>query len=123
MRDSRKFCFPKIIKSPKTGDVLITLKNGKQAYISFQDLEHVKFIIDSYVVLEDDSSSDSDSNSDSQEEQEDVDNIGTINKSSSILTIEIDDNALPEGTYSMVYEDSTGTPLQGIDKITEFTIS
>ena len=118
MRDSRKFCFPKTIKNPKEGDVLITLKNGKQVYISFKDLKRVKYIINNYVILENNSSSSSDESSD-----QDIEEIGSVNKSLSDLTITIFDNSLSNGTYTMVYEDSTGTPLTEIDKITEFTIS
>ena len=57
MRDSRKFCFPKTVRVPQNGDVLITLKNGTQAYINFQDLDKVKFLIKDYVIFEDEESS------------------------------------------------------------------
>ena len=51
------------------------------------------------------------------------DEIGTVNKSLSDLTITINDNALQSGTYKMFYEDLTRTPLDRVDEITEFTIS
>lgn len=53
---------------------------------------------------------------------QDVDEIGSVNKTSSGIAISIDDNSLEEGTYTMEYEDSTGRKLGSIDKITEFTI-
>jgi len=58
-----------------------------------------------------------------QSHPEDVDEIGNVTKNASNFSISIDDGALPEGTYSMVYEDSTGTPLEGVDEITNFTIN
>lgn len=56
-------------------------------------------------------------------EMESIPEIGTVNKTSSDLTITINDNALESGTYKMFYEDSTRTPLERVDEITEFTIS
>ena len=66
---------------------------------------------------------DDESSESSGEQPEDVDEIGNVTKNASNLSISIDDGALPEGTYSMVYEDSTGTPLEGVDEITNFTIN
>lgn len=54
---------------------------------------------------------------------EDVDEIGTVDRSLSSLNITIDDNTLSSGTYTMVYEDSTGTPLADTGNITQFTIN
>lgn len=56
-------------------------------------------------------------------EMENIPEIGTVNKTSSDLTITINDNALESGTYKMFYEDSNRTPLERVDEITEFTIS
>lgn len=56
-------------------------------------------------------------------EMESIPEIGSVNKTTSELTITINDNALESGTYKMFYEDSTRTPLERVDEITEFTIS
>lgn len=50
------------------------------------------------------------------------DEIGTVNKSTSDLTITINDNALQSGTYKMFYEDINRSIIDRIDEITEFTI-
>ena len=52
-----------------------------------------------------------------------VQSIGSVTESSTdYINISINDNALPSGTYTLVYEDANRTPIDGIDKITKFTI-
>ena len=71
-----------------------------------------------WVVMNDED--DEDSSSDSSEI--DINEVGSVTKDSSGFTITIDDNELENGTYKMIYEDSTRTPLENVDEITEFTI-
>ena len=54
---------------------------------------------------------------------ETIPEIGSVNKTTSDLTITINDNALESGTYKMFYEDASRNPLDRVDEITEFTIS
>ncbi len=50
------------------------------------------------------------------------DEVGTVNKTTSELTITINDNALESGTYKLFYEDTNRNIIDRIDEITEFTI-
>ena len=63
-------------------------------------------------------------NDEDDEDSDDIDinEVGSVTKGSSGFTITIDDNELENGTYKMIYEDSTRTPLENVDEITEFTI-
>lgn len=49
--------------------------------------------------------------------------VGEVVNDSNDTYIEISDNALPSGTYKLIYEDENRHTLQDIDKITEFTIN
>ena len=49
--------------------------------------------------------------------------VGEVTVSGNTVTMTIDDNALPTGdTYTLKYEDASRIPLEGIDKITDFTL-
>lgn len=53
----------------------------------------------------------------------DHDEIGTVSHTGDDILIEINDNALSSGTYTLRYDDATRTPIENIDEITTFTIS
>ena len=48
--------------------------------------------------------------------------VGEVTESNGRINIVIDDGALSAGTYTLKYEDENRQPLDGIDKITDFTI-
>ena len=53
-----------------------------------------------------------------------IQSVGSVTESSTdYINISINDNALPSGTYTLMYEDANRTPIDGIDKITKFTIN
>lgn len=48
--------------------------------------------------------------------------IGSVSLSNDNVQIQINDNSLSSGTYTLKYEDSTRTPITNMDKIATFTI-